>query len=121
MKRVKQEVVEKVLEKERTGNPTPTGIQLSTKKGDQELAKASSTNPIEERIDENARKESTIEWVHRRFVTSKEELRALNVTTNHSCHDIPYQTYDDAGQLEENNEVNSGKALWSDEVESIME
>lgn len=41
----------------------------------------------------------------------------LDVTTNHSYQDIPSQTYDDVGQLEDGNEVNSNKALWSDEVE----
>lgn len=47
--------------------------------------------------------------MHRRFGTSKEELMQLNVTTNHSCQDIPSQTYGDSGQQEECNEVNSAK------------
>ncbi|OIS98754.1 hypothetical protein A4A49_18837 [Nicotiana attenuata] len=34
--------------------------------------------------------------------------------------EIPSQTYDDAGQLEDGNEVSSRKMLWSDEVE-VME
>lgn len=98
-------------------NPTPTRIHSTTIKGAQELAKDSSPILSEAGIDERARKESIIEWVNRRFGTSKEELKELNVTTNHSCHEIPSQTYDDYGKLEDINKVNSGKALWSDEVE----
>lgn len=43
----------------------------------------------------------------------------LNVTTNHSCQDIPSQTYGDSGQQEECNEVNSAKVSWGEEVEAM--
>lgn len=59
-------------------------------------------------------------WVHRRFGTSKEDLREMNVTVNHSCHEIPSQTYDDSKYIEANIEVSFGTTLWSDDVE-IME
>ncbi|OIT33577.1 hypothetical protein A4A49_09466 [Nicotiana attenuata] len=84
LERVKKEAVEKVLEK--SSNPTPSRIQSS---GDQD---------VEQELEERVNKESTIEWVHRRFGTNKEDLRKLNVTTNHST--IP---------------------LWSDEVEVMDE
>lgn len=61
-------------------------------------------------------KEYTIDWVHRRFDTSKEELRQLNVTINHSCQEIPSQTYPESGKLEDLDKVNSTKGLWSDAV-----
>lgn len=118
LKRVKQEVVENVIKKEKNGNPTPTRIQVVPAKDAQEVANDGNF-PAKERTAEEARKESTIEWVHRRFGTNKEELRQLNVTTNHSYQEIPSQTHDDSGQLDEFNEVNSAKALWSDEVEVI--
>lgn len=78
-----------------------------------------SPNPTPTGIEEAARKESTIDWVHRQFGTSKEELREPNVTVDHSCHAIPSQTYKDPGQKDTNIEVNSGKSLWSDEVDNI--
>ncbi|OIT40507.1 hypothetical protein A4A49_06360 [Nicotiana attenuata] len=90
LKHVKKEAVEKVLENQNNGNPTPNGIQSSAPKGDQELVKANSTIPSDQRTDEGANKESTIDWVHRR-------------------------------QLEDFNEVNSAKALWSDEVEFMKD
>ncbi|OIT26693.1 hypothetical protein A4A49_35638 [Nicotiana attenuata] len=63
-------------------------------------------------------KESKIEWVRRKFGTSKEELKQLNVTVNHSCQEIPSQTFDDSAMNKEiNNEVTSTKVLWSDEVD----
>ncbi|XP_070045511.1 uncharacterized protein [Nicotiana tomentosiformis] len=126
-RRVKKQAVEfanKEREEAYKGNnlnPTPTGIQSPSGKGNQELTKTSSSNPSEAGIDEETRKESTIEWVHRRFGTRKKELRQLNVTTNHSCHDIPSQTYEDSGQLEDFNEINSAKALWSDQVEVMKD
>lgn len=58
--------------------------------------------------------------MQRWFGTSKEELRQCNVTTNHSCQEIPSQTYEDIGQLEDGNEVSSKKVLWGDEIE-VME
>lgn len=54
-----------------------------------------------------------------RFGTSKEELRELNVIVNHSCHEIPSQTYEDSRKKEENIEVNSRRSLWSDEVDDM--
>lgn len=39
------------------------------------------------------------------------------MTTYQSCNEIPSQTYVDSGQLEDFNELNSAKMLWSDEVE----
>ncbi|OIT04544.1 hypothetical protein A4A49_08522 [Nicotiana attenuata] len=61
--RVKKEAVEKVLEEQDNGN----------------LAKANPIVPSDQSSDEKANKESTIDWVHRRFGTSKGELRQLNV------------------------------------------
>ncbi|OIT08020.1 hypothetical protein A4A49_03627 [Nicotiana attenuata] len=89
----------------------------SSHMGAQAVAPSTAPSSIDTRVDDETKKESTIDWVHRRFGTNKEELRQCNVTTNHSCQEIPSQTYEDAGQLEDGNEVNSKKALWSDEVE----
>ncbi|OIT03807.1 hypothetical protein A4A49_14575 [Nicotiana attenuata] len=83
------EAVEKVLEDQHNGN----------------LAKANSIVPSDQSTYERANKESTIDWVHRRFGTRKEELRQLNVTTNQSCQDIPSQTFADSGQLEDLDEA----------------
>ncbi|OIS95873.1 hypothetical protein A4A49_00859 [Nicotiana attenuata] len=105
LKRVKKEAVENVLE----NSPNPN----ESLKGGHELVR--STAPMEERVN----KESTIVWVHRRFGANKEELRQLNVPTNHSCQDISSQTYGDSGQGEEGNEVNSVKLLWNAEVEAM--
>lgn len=55
-----------------------------------------------------------------RFGTSKEELRELNVIVNHSCHEIPSQTYEDSGKNETNIEVDSSRSLWSDEFDDIQ-
>ncbi|OIT26543.1 hypothetical protein A4A49_24370 [Nicotiana attenuata] len=68
------------------------------------------------RNDAEAKKEQTIDWVHRRFGTSKEELRQCNVTANHCCQEIPSQTYGDSEQKEDINEVNSVRIIWSDEI-----
>nr|XP_016515100.1 PREDICTED: uncharacterized protein LOC107831823 [Nicotiana tabacum] len=124
-RQVKKEVVEKVLKKDleeakkTNPNPTSTGKSSLKKNGVQSEAKKV-PNPSVTGIEETNKRESTLEWVHRRFGTSKEELREMNVVVNHSCHDVPSQTYDDSKDIEENNEVRSGGALWSDEVE-IME
>ncbi|OIT00819.1 hypothetical protein A4A49_20226 [Nicotiana attenuata] len=92
LKREKKEAVEKVLEDQHNGN----------------LAKANSIVPSDQSTDERANKESTIDWVHRRFGTSKEELRQLNVTTNQSCQDIPSQTFAQSEQLEDLDQVGDG-------------
>lgn len=102
-------------------NPTPTG-KASPKKA---LIKILATeipipNPSEARNPEVNKRESTIEWIHRRFGTSKEELRELNVTVNQSCQEVPSQTYEDFKENGANIEVSSGTALWGDEV-AIME
>ncbi|OIT36040.1 hypothetical protein A4A49_14819 [Nicotiana attenuata] len=81
-KRVKKEAVDKVLENLK--NPTPSGILA---KGDQALVKYSDHSR------DGINKELTIDWVHRRFGTDKEELRQLN--------------------------VNSARTLWSEEVQEI--
>ncbi|XP_070039211.1 uncharacterized protein [Nicotiana tomentosiformis] len=91
-KRVKKEAVEKFL-------------------------KMISSVPSDQRTDKRANKKSTIDWVHRRFGTSNEELKQLNVTIKQSCHEIPSQTFKDSGQIEDLDEVNSTKVLWSDAVE----
>ncbi|XP_070046536.1 uncharacterized protein [Nicotiana tomentosiformis] len=117
-RRVKKEAVE-ATNKENNVKPSQIGTQSPDVKGNKELAKASSPSSIEVGIDEGVNKESTIEWVHRRFGTSKEELRELNVTINQSCHEVPSQTYENSGQLEEHNEVNSRKTLWSDEADEM--
>ncbi|OIT18939.1 hypothetical protein A4A49_43018 [Nicotiana attenuata] len=101
LKRVKKEVVDKVLEDQHNGN----------------LAKANPIVPSDQSTDEKANKESTIDWVHRKFGTSKEELRQLNVTTNKSCQDMPSQTFVDYGQLENLDEINSTKVGESDAIE----
>ncbi|OIT34864.1 hypothetical protein A4A49_06449, partial [Nicotiana attenuata] len=101
LKRVKKEAVEKVLKDQYNGN----------------LAKANPIVPSDQSTDEKANKESTIDWVHRRFGTSKEELRQLNVTTNQSCQDMSSQTFADSGQLENLDEINSTKAGGSDAIE----
>ncbi|OIT06931.1 hypothetical protein A4A49_03443 [Nicotiana attenuata] len=98
-----EEVVTKnkfnALEVEEVHHPT---LQITEGEGEdhgnapegvQELVKANSIVPTDQRTDDGANKESTIDWVHRRFGTSKEELRQLNVTINQSCHEIPSQTY----------------------------
>ncbi|OIT19689.1 hypothetical protein A4A49_40903 [Nicotiana attenuata] len=63
---VKKEAFE-TANKENNMKPIQTRIQSPGVKGTQELAKASSPIPIKAWIDEGVNKESTIEWVHRRF------------------------------------------------------
>ncbi|OIT05236.1 hypothetical protein A4A49_01709 [Nicotiana attenuata] len=116
VKACEKEAVEKVLET--SGNPSPNGIPSTAPKGDQEVIKANSYAPKDQNFEERVNKESNINRVHRRFGTSKEELKQLNVTTNHSCQEIPSQTHEDSGKIDELNEVNS-KNLWSDEVEVL--
>ncbi|OIT24585.1 hypothetical protein A4A49_63441, partial [Nicotiana attenuata] len=67
LRRAKKEAVEKIQSKEKENAP----------------------NPINYGIEEDNMKDSTLEWVHRRFGANKEEIRQLNVTLNHSCHEIP--------------------------------
>ncbi|OIT31045.1 hypothetical protein A4A49_39323, partial [Nicotiana attenuata] len=100
LKHVKKEAVKKVLEDQHNGN----------------LAKANPIVPSDQSTDEKANKESTICWVHRRFGTSKEELRQLNVTTNQSYQDMSSQTFADSGQLENLDVINSTKVVGSDAI-----
>lgn len=101
-------------------NPTPTGKGSSMTAGSPNMAKQiPSPSLIGIGIDEVNKKESIIEWVHRRFGTSMEELREMNVTGNHSCQEIPSQTYDDSKEHGTNIEVSYGTTLWSDEVEIV--
>lgn len=46
-------------------------------------------------------------------------MRELNGTINHSYHETPSQTYDDSKVNGANIEVRDGRALWSDEVDSL--
>ncbi|OIS99687.1 hypothetical protein A4A49_25797 [Nicotiana attenuata] len=103
LKHVKKEAVEKVLKDQHNGN----------------LAKANPIVPSDQSTDEKTNKESTIDWVHRRFGTRKEELRQLNVTKNQSCQDMSSQTFADSGQLENLDEINSRKAGGSDAIEIL--
>ncbi|OIT00903.1 hypothetical protein A4A49_23935 [Nicotiana attenuata] len=123
-KQIKKEEVDKVLNKEKVeakANPTRTRKGTPNKAGMQNPTnQMPSPSDVRIGIEEANKKESTIEWVHRRFGTSKEELREMNVTLNHSCHEIPSQTYDDSKGNEANIEASSGRMLWSDEAE-IME
>lgn len=71
-------------------------------------------------IEEANINESTLDWVHRYFGTSKEELKQLNVTVNHSCQEIPSQTFDDSTLNKvSKNKVTPAKSLWSDEVDNM--
>ncbi|OIT03752.1 hypothetical protein A4A49_12492 [Nicotiana attenuata] len=92
-KQIKKEVVEKVLNKEKAeakkANPTSSGKGTPNKVGVQNPAnQIPSPSDVGIGIEEAKENESTIEWVHRRFGTSKEELREMNVTLNHYCHEI---------------------------------
>ncbi|OIT29846.1 hypothetical protein A4A49_57056, partial [Nicotiana attenuata] len=106
----------KGYEKEKEGN---TGASSPNPNSGVMVGKDANTKPVEKIINKNisANKESTIDWVHRRFGTSKEELRQLNVTTNQSCQDMSSQTFADSGQLENLDEINSTKAGGSDAIE----
>ncbi|OIT27581.1 hypothetical protein A4A49_38450 [Nicotiana attenuata] len=115
--RVKEEAVEKVLDKEKNGNPTPSGIVKPIGNRIQISEKDKAYNPINARIEKANMKESTLEWVHRRFGANKQEIRQLNVTLNNSYHEIPSQTFEESNKIGEVQEVNSGRRLWSDEVE----
>lgn len=75
--------------KERKSNPTTTRRTSPRKDGIQSAAKDKLPNPNDAGIEEANKKESTIEWVHRKFGTSKEELKQLNATVNHSCQEVP--------------------------------
>ncbi|XP_070057234.1 uncharacterized protein [Nicotiana tomentosiformis] len=125
-KQIKKEDVEKVLSREKNEvkkatnpNPISTGKTTPKKNGTIIAVRENSTNHNVTGIEKGSKKESTIEWVHRRFGTSKEELRELNVTTNHSCHDIPSQSCEDSEDNGVINEANSGEVLLSDEVEKM--
>ncbi|OIT18961.1 hypothetical protein A4A49_42929, partial [Nicotiana attenuata] len=101
LKHVKKDAIEKMLKDKNNGN----------------LAKANPIVPSDQSTDEKTNKESTIDLVHKRLGTSKEELRQLNVTTNQSCQNMSSQTFADSGQLENLDEINSTKAGGSDVIE----
>ncbi|OIT24584.1 hypothetical protein A4A49_29779 [Nicotiana attenuata] len=75
----------------KNGNPTPTRIVKTIGNEIQSKEKENAPNPINYGIEEDNMKDSTLEWVHRQS--------------------------DKNGEIQE---VNSGRPLWSDEVE-VME
>ncbi|OIT31204.1 hypothetical protein A4A49_20499 [Nicotiana attenuata] len=98
-KQVKKEVVEKVLNKEQSEdnktNPTFTRNGTPMKENSSNTVKQiPSPTPVGIGIDEAYKKECTIEWVHRRFGTSKKEFGELNVTVNQSYQEVPSQAYE---------------------------
>ncbi|OIS97192.1 hypothetical protein A4A49_19961 [Nicotiana attenuata] len=109
-----------VTNKVRRSNPNTVGNASPNNKRIQNVAKENSPNPRSSRIEETNKKKFTIEWVHRRFGTSKEELKELNFTVNHSCQDIPSQSIDDSEKNVATNEIYSSRSLCSDELE-LME
>lgn len=74
-------------------NPRPTGSTSPKANGDHNVTKEDPSNPVETRIEEVNKKESNLDWVHRHFGTRKEDMKQLCVTINHSCHEIPSQTF----------------------------
>lgn len=106
---VKREVVLNVTNNEKTKaikvnmlNPTPT--RSTNPKGNEILfaAKEKLPNPVDTGIEEGNKKESPLDWVHRYFGTSKEYMKQINVTINHSFYEIPSQTYENSGKNGEN-------------------
>lgn len=77
-------------------NPTPTGISKPMGNGNQSTTKDNVPNPTNSGIKEDNMRESTLERVQKRFGTNKEELRQLNVHVNHSCQEIPSQTFEES-------------------------
>ncbi|OIT28432.1 hypothetical protein A4A49_36352 [Nicotiana attenuata] len=76
-------------------------------------------SPVDTRTDIETTKENTIDSVHRRFGTNKEELRQSNVATNKLWQHTPSQTYENSGHIKESKKINSDKTLWSEEVELL--
>ncbi|OIS99512.1 hypothetical protein A4A49_09155 [Nicotiana attenuata] len=125
---MKKEAVQKVLNNDEAeankgnkSNPIATRTSSPKKYGSTSASKEKNPNPIVFGIEEANKKDSTIEWVHSRFGTNKEELRQLNVTINHSCHEIPSHTFEESTKVNAtDNEATFGYPLWSDEVENMV-
>lgn len=97
---MKKEVVEKVLEKEKSGNHSPTHTGKGTKAtikgaGDGIIngLNGSAPSPTGNGGSEEIMKERTVDWVTRRFIAAREDIL---VTTNYSCQEIPTQTVGDS-------------------------
>lgn len=73
----------------RITNPITTGIGSPKMNEAQSAGKEKIPNLNVIGIEEANKTESTIEWVHRKFTASKEELKKFNVNVNHSCQEIP--------------------------------
>lgn len=107
--------------KENKASPMSTRKTSPKRNGVQSVTNEKCPNPADTRIVEANKKESTIKWVPRRFGANKEDLKQLNMTINESSQEMPSQTSENSTEFNEvNNEITSGRQMWSDKVE-IME
>lgn len=104
--------------KARGSNPTPSGKTSPKKIGIQNAGKKNHPNSSVKGVEDENKKKSMIEWVHR-FGTSEEELKNPNVTATHSCQEIPSQTVEDPKKNVANSEITSGNSLWSDGMDNM--
>lgn len=104
-----------VAAKDGNANPSSTGIRVEERKEPgSEPTKKRSPNPSGAGTGGLATKKRIIDWVQRRFGTSKE---ALNVTLHHSCQEIPSQTYGESPRrIDSTRATKNGSSLWSNEV-----
>ncbi|OIT28637.1 hypothetical protein A4A49_27574 [Nicotiana attenuata] len=123
LKHVKQEVVEKVLEKEKDANPTPTGngnksaIKEGIGGGINKVQAGLIPSPNGNGHKYELRKERTVGWVAKRFHAAREDV---NVTTNYSCEEIPSQTIDESSKgIETSETMTDARKAWGDEVEEM--
>ncbi|OIT00250.1 hypothetical protein A4A49_02034 [Nicotiana attenuata] len=122
--RVKKKAVEKVLEKEKKGNHSPTPTGKGTKAAIKEAGDGIAnfldvSTPIRTGNGGNKeiQKERTVDWVTRRFNAACEDI---HVTTNYSCQHIPTQTFDNSSQgLETSKTLTDARKAWSDELDEV--
>lgn len=93
------------------GTSNPIRVKENMEAGKENLKGDRSPNLSGTRIVDAAIMERMVDWVKRRFGTSKE---VHNVTLYHSCQKVPYQTFVDSPKSI--GATKGDKSLWSDEV-----
>lgn len=99
-----------LVAKEGITNPSNTRIRVE----EQNLVGTKSPNHTGNGIENASIKESTFDWVQRRFGTPKE---VLNVSLNHSCHEVPSQIFLESPKS--TGATRGDRSLWSDEVQEL--
>lgn len=101
------------MAKEGVPNPSDTRIKVekSMKARKENPGGNMSPNPSNNGIKDATTKERTVDWVQRCFGTQNEDL---NVNLNHSCHEVPSQTFVESPKS--TGAIRGDRQLWSDEV-----